>query len=50
MNHSLEAYTDIVGPPIIRQLKLLAEKLRGLEVVHVNSTSEGAVWRRSWPG
>lgn len=41
MNQSLNAYTDIVGSPVIRQLHLLAEKLRGLEVVHVNSTSEG---------
>lgn len=41
MSQSLEAYTDIVGSPVIRQLHQLAEKLRGLEVVHVNSTSEG---------
>jgi trehalose synthase len=41
MNHSLESYTGIVGQPVIQQLHLLAEKLRGLEVVHVNSTSEG---------
>jgi trehalose synthase len=41
MNHSLESYTGIVGQPVIQQLHLLAEKLRGLEIVHVNSTSEG---------
>lgn len=41
MNHSLEAYTAIVSSSVIRQLRLLAEKLQGLNVVHVNSTSEG---------
>jgi trehalose synthase len=41
MNRSLEAYTDIVGMPVIRQLKALGDRLRGIQVVHVNSTSEG---------
>jgi len=41
MNRSLEAYTDIVGTPVIQQLRALGEILRGLKVVHVNSTSEG---------
>jgi len=41
MSHSLEAYTDIVGLPVIHQMQRLGERLRGLRVVHVNSTSEG---------
>jgi trehalose synthase len=41
MNGSLEAYAEIVGTPVIRQLRALGDRLRGLQVVHVNSTSEG---------
>jgi trehalose synthase len=41
MNRSLEAYAEIVGTPVIQQLRALGETLRGLKVVHVNSTSEG---------
>lgn len=41
MNRSLEAYADIVGTPVIQQLRALGEILRGIKVVHVNSTSEG---------
>jgi trehalose synthase len=41
MNGSLEAYADIVGTPVIRQLRALGDRLKGLQVVHVNSTSQG---------
>ena len=41
MNRSLEAYADIVGTPVIQQIRALGEILRGIKVVHVNSTSEG---------
>ncbi len=41
MNHSLDDYIPIVGKPVIRQLRNLAEKLKGLQVLHVNSTAEG---------
>jgi trehalose synthase len=41
MNNTLEAYEAVVGRAVIRQLRMLGEKLKGLSVVHVNSTSEG---------
>jgi trehalose synthase len=41
MNHSLGAYEPIVGHAVIRQLRTLGEKFKGLRVLHVNSTSEG---------
>ncbi len=41
MNNSLRAYEPIVGHAVIRQLFMMGEKLKGLRVVHVNSTSEG---------
>jgi trehalose synthase len=41
MNHSLGAYEPIVGQAVIRQLRTLGEKFKGLHVLHVNSTSEG---------
>jgi trehalose synthase len=41
MNRSLEEYAGIVGTPVIQQLRALGEMLRGLKVVHVNSTSQG---------
>ena len=41
MNHSLRAYEPVVGHAVIRQLRTLGEKFKGLRVVHVNSTSEG---------
>jgi trehalose synthase len=41
MNQTLEAYRDVVGMPVIQQITALGEKLRGIRVVHVNSTSEG---------
>jgi len=41
MSHSLEAYEPVVGRGVIRQLRTLGGKLKGLSVLHVNSTSEG---------
>jgi len=41
MSRSVDAYRDIVGTPVIRQLRGLGERLRGIRVVHVNSTAEG---------
>jgi len=41
MIRSIDAYRDIVGAPVIRQLRRLGERLRGIRVVHVNSTAEG---------
>jgi trehalose synthase len=41
VSHSLDAYEPVVGRAVIRQLRMLGEKLKGLSVVHVNSTSEG---------
>jgi trehalose synthase len=41
MNHSLGDYEPIAGHAVIRQLRTLGEKFRGLRVLHVNSTSEG---------
>ncbi|HVO67213.1 MAG TPA: glycosyltransferase [Syntrophales bacterium] len=41
MTQALEAYEGIVGTPVIRQLRMLGEKLKGIQVTHVNSTSEG---------
>ena len=37
----LDQYACIVGQDVIDQLRLLAAQLRGLKVVHVNSTREG---------
>jgi trehalose synthase len=39
--HTLEAYEPIVGTAIIRQLRTLGQKLKGLSLVCVNSTPEG---------
>ncbi len=41
MIRSINAYRDIVGAPVIRQLRRLGERLGGIRVVHVNSTAEG---------
>lgn len=41
MSHSLEAYEPVVGRAVIRQLRRLGGKFKGLSVLHVNSTSEG---------
>ena len=41
MNNTLEAYEAVVGRAVIRQLRMLGERLKGLTVLHVNSTSEG---------
>ncbi len=41
MNKLLEDYAAIVGREVIDHLRLLAEPLKGMKVVHVNSTREG---------
>jgi trehalose synthase len=41
MNRFLGDYEPIVGEAVIRQLRTLGEKFKGLHLVHVNSTSEG---------
>jgi trehalose synthase len=41
MTLPLAAYESVVGTAPIRQLRQLGEKLRGVRVVHVNSTREG---------
>lgn len=41
MDRSLTAYEEIVGAPVIEQLRHLGDRLRGVRVVHVNSTKEG---------
>lgn len=38
---NIDLYEPIVGIPVIGQLRRLGERLRGLRVVHVNSTAEG---------
>ncbi len=38
---NIDQYEPIVGIPVVGQLKRLGERLKGLRVVHVNSTSEG---------
>jgi trehalose synthase len=41
MTKMLEQYASVVGDDIIDSLRLLAEPLSGMRVVHVNSTREG---------
>jgi trehalose synthase len=41
MTVSLDAYTPIVGEAVIDQLRQLAARLEGIEVVHVNATRLG---------
>ncbi|MDD2316080.1 MAG: glycosyltransferase [Desulfobacterales bacterium] len=41
MTKKLEKYAEVVGENIIGQLRQLAEPLRGMRVVHINSTREG---------
>jgi len=41
MNGLLEQYAAVVGEDVINQLKQLASPLKGIKVVHVNSTREG---------
>lgn len=41
MGSMLEQYAAIVGVDVVRQLDLLAAPMRGLKVVHVNSTRRG---------
>lgn len=38
---SLDPYAEIVGAPIIEQLRRLGERLTGTRVVHINSTKQG---------
>jgi len=38
---NIDRYEPIVGVPVIGQLRRLGERLKGLNVVHVNSTAEG---------
>jgi len=38
---NIQLYEPIVGIPVIGQLRRLGERLKGLRVVHVNSTAEG---------
>ena len=37
----LEEYQKVVGPEVLDQLKQLAEPLKGIKIVHVNSTKIG---------
>jgi trehalose synthase len=41
MENMLDNYAEIVGKEIIDQLKQLAAPLKGMKIVHVNSTKEG---------
>src|SRR5687767_7987654 len=41
MNSLLQTYASVVGEDVIRQLMQLAKPLRGMKVVHVNSTRQG---------
>lgn len=41
MHNTLEMYSSIVGCEVIDHLKQLAEPLKGMKVVHVNSTRTG---------
>ena len=41
MATTLEQYGNIAGSDVVRQLELLARPMRGLRVVHVNSTRQG---------
>lgn len=38
---SMDLYTDVVGIPVINQLRRLGERLKDIRIVHVNSTREG---------
>jgi len=38
---SLESYVEVAGKEVVEHLRQLAGQLRGLKVVHVNSTREG---------
>jgi trehalose synthase len=41
MSSLLQSYAAVVGDDVIRQLTQLAKPLRGMKVVHVNSTRQG---------
>lgn len=54
MANMIDRYTPVVGEDVIGQLRQLAAPLRGMKVVHVNSTREGGgvaeilSWLVSW--
>lgn len=41
MSGMLASYAEVVGEDVVRQLRLLAGPMRGMRVVHVNSTRQG---------
>ena len=41
MNDLLDQYSNIVGKEVVEHLRQLAEPLKGMKVIHVNSTREG---------
>lgn len=41
MENLLEQYANVVGSDVINQLKQLAYPLRGMKILHINSTKEG---------
>jgi trehalose synthase len=41
MTDILDRYNEVTGPDVVRHLRQLAAPLRGLRVLHVNSTREG---------
>ena len=41
MGSTLDKYSDICGPDVIDQLRQLVAPLKGVKVVHVNSTRVG---------
>ncbi|HNV87037.1 MAG TPA: glycosyltransferase [Candidatus Omnitrophota bacterium] len=41
MNHPLQAYESVVGPQVIYELRLLAERTKGWTVRNINSTAVG---------
>lgn len=41
MSISLQRYESIVGRPVVKQLRRLAEKMAGIRILHINSTKAG---------
>lgn len=41
MSHLLERYETVSGAYAVRELRQLADPLRGISIVHVNSTRQG---------
>ncbi|MBN1662291.1 MAG: glycosyltransferase [Deltaproteobacteria bacterium] len=39
--YSIDLYRDVVGDPVVDQLRRLGERLQDVRIVHVNSTREG---------